>query len=91
MLNKKAIIASAAVAAMCYSSVALAADGYSAAPASAPLAPGSAAGVLTAQDFAPINTAVVVGGIVVVGVGIALLASGGGKQSTSSTTTTGPR
>jgi hypothetical protein len=59
------------------------------APALAPLAAGQAAGVHEAQIYQPNQTLLWVGGIVVLGVGIGLLASGG-HGHTSSSTTTGP-
>ena len=55
----------------------------------APLAPGGAAGVHGAQSFGA-NTVVVVGGLAVLGVGVALLTSGGGHDHSSLSSTSTP-
>ncbi|HUB84381.1 MAG TPA: hypothetical protein VL971_01710 [Rhizomicrobium sp.] len=52
----------------------------------APLSPGQAAGVHQAQIYQPDQTLLWVGGIVVLGVGIGLLASGGNGHTSSTTT-----
>lgn len=96
MLTKSVAMAIATVMTFAYPALAADASGSASAPAAAvaPLAPGQAAGVKSAQDFSSPSPTVIAGGLAVLGVGIALIANHGDhssmpSSSTGSTSTTG--
>jgi hypothetical protein len=91
MFTKSAVIAVATV--LTFSSPGWAADNASTpapspVPATAPLAPGQAAGVKRAEDTVTDNTLLTIGGLAILGTGIALIVSNNGNHSTLSTSTT---
>src|ERR1700743_1228329 len=91
MFTKSAIVTVATV--LAFSSPSWAGDSFtpesaSSKTSSAPLAPGQAAGIKRAEDTATDNTLLAIGGLAVLGTGIALLVSNNGNHSGSTTTTT---
>lgn len=57
---------------------------------SAPLAPGQASGIRRAEIMTPDNTLYVAGGLLIIGAGVALIASNNGGHQSNSTSTASP-